>query len=215
MKSAAVIGLFPTTNPTACGLVGADENGKIERFVEKPSAEEVFTDQANAGVYYLTSQVFKYIPKSGPCDFGKQVFPQMLAAGEPLYAVGIKGYLQDVGTPENYRKANEDVLKGKVFGLRGKLVSNDPNYTLIGDRAHLAPDVSFRGINIVGPRARVGARSALKDTIVWEDAKIPDDQKLDGVIIGAHVDIETGQNVAPGSLIAVQARSADEGYTVT
>jgi NDP-sugar pyrophosphorylase family protein len=201
----AVLGVFTTDNPTACGLVGADESGKIERFQEKPLIEEVFTDKANAGVYYLTSQIFSYILDGQPYDFGKNVFPAMLDAKEDLQAVLLKGYLQDTGTPESYRQANADVMKGKIFGLRGKLIANDPNFTLIGERAHLAPDVTFRGVNIIGPRARVGARTALNDSIVWEDAKISEDQKLESAIVGAGVEIEAGQLVPQGSLVASKA----------
>ncbi len=201
----AVLGTFITGNPTACGLVGCDESGRINRFQEKPNAEEVFSDQANGGVYYLTSKVFNYIPDGEAFDFGKQVFPAMLDDGANLQAVPLKGYLQDTGTPENYRQANEDVLKGKIFGLRGKLIANDPNFTLIGERAHLAPDVTFRGVNIIGPRARVGARTELNNSIVWEDAKISVDQKLESAIIGAGVEIEVGQTVPPGSLVASNA----------
>jgi NDP-sugar pyrophosphorylase family protein len=201
-KSDAVIGLFHTPNPTACGLVQMDEEGKIERFQEKPPLDEVFTDQANAGVYFVTPKIFEYIPAATTFDFGKDVFPAMLAAGENLRGILLKGYIQDTGTPESYRQANEDVLKGKIFGLRGKLIANDPNFTLIGEKAHLAPDVTFRGINIIGPRARVGARTAMNNSIVWEDAKISEDQKLENAIIGAGASVEAGQSVPQGSLVA-------------
>jgi NDP-sugar pyrophosphorylase family protein len=203
--ASAVLGLFTTENPTACGLVGTDDSGRIERFQEKPAVEDVFTDKANAGVYYLTNRVFDYITPSDVCDFGKEVFPAMLKAEENLQGMLLNGYLQDTGTPESYRQANEDVMKGKIFGLRGKLIANDPNYTLIGERAHLAPDVTFRGVNIIGPRARVGARAELNNSIVWEDAKISEDQKLESAIVGAGVEIEAGQLVPEGSLVASKA----------
>jgi NDP-sugar pyrophosphorylase family protein len=200
----AVLGLFTTPNPTECGLVLTDDEGKITKFQEKPRTEEVFTHQANAGVYYLTDRVFDYIPAHKPWDFGKQVFPEMLADGRLLYGLPLKGYIQDTGTPDNYRQANEDALTGKVFGVRGKLIANDPNYTLIGDRAHLAPDVTFRGINIIGARSRVGARAELHDTIVWEDVKIPEELKLAGAIIGSKVELLAGQTVGESSLVALE-----------
>jgi NDP-sugar pyrophosphorylase family protein len=199
----AVIGLFQTDNPTACGLVGTDENGRVTKFQEKPALSEVFTNQANAGVYYVSSKIFDRIPAGIAYDFGRQVFPDILAAGELLQGLLLKGYLQDTGTPESYRQANHDVLTGKIFGLRGKLIANAPNYTLIGERAHLAPDVTFRGINIIGPRVRVGARTQLNDSIVWEDARISEDQKLESAIVGAGVQIEAGQSVPQGSLVAL------------
>ena len=48
-------------------------------------------------------------------DFGKDVFPLMLKKELPVYACEIKGYVQDIGTPERYAKAQKDVKVGKVW----------------------------------------------------------------------------------------------------
>jgi mannose-1-phosphate guanylyltransferase len=196
----AVLGLFTAPDPTACGLVLTEPDGRIIKFQEKPAAEEVFTDQANAGVYLLTSKVFNYIPEETPYDFGKQVFPEMLKAGLNLNGILLNGYLQDTGTPQSYRQANNDAIRGKVSGLRGKLVANDPNFTLIGEQARVSPNVSFHGINIIGPRTVIGAGSELTNTIIWEDVVIPDESQLTGAIIGAGAKLASG-HVEEDSLV--------------
>lgn len=110
----ATVALYRVPNPTECGLVDMDEAGRIRRFVEKPPPEEVFTDLANAGIYVLEPHVLSYVPQGRFCDFGRDLFPQLLAAGEPLFGYPIRHYLLDIGTLEKYYRAQEDWSAGRV-----------------------------------------------------------------------------------------------------
>ena len=56
-----------------------------------------------------------YIPGGQFCDFGKDVFPKLLAAGESVYATKPKAYIQDIGTPERLAKARQDFENGLVL----------------------------------------------------------------------------------------------------
>ncbi len=105
----ATIGLYRVANPTECGLVDKDEEGRVARFVEKPAV--AFTDLANAGIYALSPKVLDYIPESGFCDFGRDVFPAMLAAGEALYGYPVPEYVMDIGSPEKYETAQRHVAR--------------------------------------------------------------------------------------------------------
>jgi NDP-sugar pyrophosphorylase family protein len=106
----ATVGLYRVDNPTECGLVDRDDTGRITRFVEKPAV--AFTDLANAGVYVMSPKVLDYIPQDGFCDFGKDVFPAMLAAGERLYGHVLDGYVMDIGSPQKYERAQAHVAGG-------------------------------------------------------------------------------------------------------
>src|SRR4026209_1092927 len=113
-KGAAVtIGLKSVENPLEFGIVVTDEEGRIERFLEKPSWGQVFSDTINTGVYVLEPEVLRAIPPAEPYDFSKQLFPDLLERGRPLYGWIAEGYWQDVGTLEQYRQANDDALDGK------------------------------------------------------------------------------------------------------
>ncbi|MCX7887293.1 MAG: NDP-sugar synthase, partial [Verrucomicrobiae bacterium] len=85
-----------------------DTNGRVLRFVEKPDREEVSTNLINAGIYLLEPTVLDAIPAGGFCDFGRDVFPKLLAEGKPLYAMKPQAYVQDIGTPERLAKAQRD-----------------------------------------------------------------------------------------------------------
>lgn len=110
----ATVALYRVPNPAECGLVDVDEAGRIRRFVEKPPPEEVFTDLANAGIYVLEPRVLAYIPEGQFCDFGRDVFPRLLAAGERLFGYPVRQYLLDIGTLEKYHQAQEDWAAGRV-----------------------------------------------------------------------------------------------------
>jgi len=113
-KATATIALYQVPNPTECGLVDMDGEGRIRRFVEKPHPEEVFTDLANAGIYVLEPHVLDSVPRGQPYDFGRDLFPRLLQEGVPLLGYPIRRYLLDIGTPAKYQQAQEDWAAGRV-----------------------------------------------------------------------------------------------------
>ena len=104
------IALYRVPDPERCGLVEIDAAGRVGRFVEKPAPGQVFSNQVNAGVYLLDPAVLSYLPEIVPYDFGRDFFPRLLAAGVALYGHPLRDdeYLLDIGTPENYARAQEE-----------------------------------------------------------------------------------------------------------
>ena len=78
-KGAAVtIGLKSVDNPLEFGIVVTDDDGRVERFLEKPSWGQVFSDTINTGIYVLEPEVLRHIPDDRPYDFSKELFPHLL-----------------------------------------------------------------------------------------------------------------------------------------
>lgn len=77
--------LFYREDPTASGIVGLDDNGRVVRFLEKPRPEQVFSHWVSAGVFVLEPAVLEYIPAGQEADFGHDILPAMMQAGEPIY----------------------------------------------------------------------------------------------------------------------------------
>src|SRR6266487_3266838 len=114
-KNAAVtIGLKSVENPLEFGIVVTDEDGRVERFLEKPSWGQVFSDTINTGIYVLEPEVMRHVPAGEPYDFSKQLFPLLLEMGRPLYGHPFEGYWQDIGDLDQYRQANFDALDERV-----------------------------------------------------------------------------------------------------
>ena len=117
------ITLASVENPLEFGVVIANADGKIEKFLEKPSWGEVFSDTINTGIYIIEPEILKYIPKNENYDFGKNLFPRLMKEGVELIAGNAEGYWRDVGNPESYRDVYEDILTGKVnIKIPGKKV---------------------------------------------------------------------------------------------
>ena len=114
-KGAAVtIGLKSVENPLEFGIVVTDEEGRIERFLEKPSWSQVFSDTINTGIYVLEPEALRHVPTDGPYDFSKELFPLLLEMGRPLYGHVLDGYWQDIGNLDQFRQANFDALDERV-----------------------------------------------------------------------------------------------------
>ena len=104
------VAIYRVPDPERCGVVDIDAGHRIHRFVEKPAPGTVFTDLVNAGVYLLEPVILSYLPADVPYDFGRDFFPHLLAAGVRLYGYPLRAdeYLLDIGTPENYARAQEE-----------------------------------------------------------------------------------------------------------
>ena len=91
-------------NPTTKGIVEMDSDDRISRFKEKPKPEEVTTNLGNAGIYLVEPEIFSHIPSDKDCDFGRDVFPDLIAKKNtdvriPLVRISSRRrYFRDVGT---------------------------------------------------------------------------------------------------------------------
>src|SRR5207244_55464 len=112
--AAVTIGLKSVENPLEFGIVVTDEEGRIERFLEKPSWSQVFSDTINTGIYVLEPEVLRHVPTDRPYDFSKELFPLLLEMGRPIYGSVCDGYWQDIGNLDQYRQANFDALEERV-----------------------------------------------------------------------------------------------------
>src|SRR5262249_14762655 len=92
-KGAAVtITLRHEPNPLEYGVVITDEAGRVTKFLEKPSWGEVFSDTINTGIYVIDPRVMRRFPVGQGFDFAKDLFPMLLAEGEPLFGHVADGY---------------------------------------------------------------------------------------------------------------------------
>ena len=103
------------------GILNVESDDKVYEFEEKPAQPK--SNLASMGIYVFTwSKLRKYLiddeadPNSSN-DFGKNIIPNMLGAGEKLMAYRFAGYWKDVGTIDSLWDANMDLLAGSSSGL--------------------------------------------------------------------------------------------------
>jgi NDP-sugar pyrophosphorylase family protein len=108
----ATIALHYRENPTASGIVDLDPNDRITRFLEKPRPDQVFSHWVSAGIFILEPQVLEAIPAEGAPDFGRDVFPALLAQGTAFYGYRMSADegLWWIDTPEDLQRVQEQMF---------------------------------------------------------------------------------------------------------
>lgn len=109
-RADATLVLYRHPEPLEYGLVLTDDTGRVERFIEKPSWGQVFTNTVNTGIYLLTRRAMDRVPEGRACDFGKDLFPALLEEGAPLYGHIADGYWCDMGDCGAYLACTADAL---------------------------------------------------------------------------------------------------------
>ena len=180
----ATIGLVEVDEVDQYGVVVLGDDGRISGFQEKPPKGTEKSKLANTGIYVFEPAIFDRIPANTFYDFGKQVFPELLADGLPFYGMQLDGtYWRDVGTPDEYRRATEDMLHSRVI-VRGARPTGVPEGTQIGEEVRVeAPvrvgegviighGVRIAGPSVIGDRVKIGKDAVLERAIVWDGAVI-------------------------------------------
>ncbi|WP_438445686.1 glucose-1-phosphate adenylyltransferase [Gorillibacterium sp. sgz5001074] len=195
------------------GIMKADEDYRITEFEEKPKAPK--SNLASMGVYIFSWPVLKqYLvhdaenPASNN-DFGKDVIPGMLKAGERMFAYPFEGYWKDVGTVESLWEASMDLLEDEPeLNLNEKawrIYSLNPNQPAqyISPTARVRNSILNEGCSVMGTvdhsvlfyGVRVGEGSIIRDSVIMPGVKIGDNCVINRAIIGE------GTMVADGSVV--------------
>ncbi|MCE5296064.1 MAG: NDP-sugar synthase [Euryarchaeota archaeon] len=187
-KAVATMGLTEVERPEQFGIVGTNERGRIERFKEKPRLEEVFSNVINSGTYVLSREALELVPKGQKYDFSRNLFPDILSRGMPLFAAKLDGYWKDIGRPQDLLEAN----------LRMADHEGEPTYipglSTVGNI--VARDASGEGGEVIGPSflddevwvgkgARVASACLGRAVIVEEGATVEGSLLLEGCMVGA------------------------------
>ena len=219
-KSGAIVTMAATyvDDPTRFGMILADQSGKINGFVEKPSREKIVSNLINCGVYVLEPEVLKLIPDEKFYDFSRHLFPRLLKDGFSLYAYVIDGFWSDIGTPSQYLKVNLMALQGGIPGLEieakdmgGRILVSDEaevDEAEISGPAYIGSGVRLRGKSIIGPNTIIGSRDivgrgvTIRGSVVWEDTVIHDSAKILGAIVGNGCVIGRGAEIMEDSIVS-------------
>jgi mannose-1-phosphate guanylyltransferase/phosphomannomutase len=226
-KGAAVtIGLKSVENPLEFGIVVTDENGKVERFLEKPSWGQVFSDTINTGIYVLEPEVLRHIPTDRPYDFSKELFPLLLEMGRPIYGYVCEGYWQDIGNLDQYRQANFDALDEKVrldvggLKIRGDVwvgegveiddVEGVEGPAFIGNYCTISPESSVGPYTVLGPGTTLRERARVSRSVIDASAYIGRSASVEGAILGRNCDVRAHARVHEGVAIGDQVTLGDQ-----
>ncbi len=220
----ATMVLTRVEQPLAYGIVITDEEGRILRFLEKPAWGEVFSDTINTGIYLLEPSVFGTIPPQRPYDFGKELFPALLASGRSLWGHVARGYWRDVGDLTEYRTAHIDLLQGAVGvdipgerhegaghtvwldeGARVDYSARLTGSVIVGRNAHIAPGARV-GNSVIGPDSLVHAGADIQGSVLWDGVEIGAGAVIKEAVIGRKTIVRANAFLAEGVVIADSCR---------
>ncbi|HZY98188.1 MAG TPA: sugar phosphate nucleotidyltransferase [Candidatus Baltobacteraceae bacterium] len=227
--AAATIALQRVSNPLEFGVVVTDDQGRITRFLEKPSWGEVFSDTINTGIYVLEPEVFEYMESGKSYDFSRDIFPFLLRDGKPLYGHVTGGYWSDIGNLQQYVQANYDALSGAVrveipgtqirpgvwVGENAR-ISADAHVqgpACIGRNVTIEPGAVIEELTSIGSSSIVAENARLHRTIAWEDVYVGENASLTGCTLADRVIVKDRVTVMEGAVIG-RGSTLGSGATV-
>ncbi|MBI4611369.1 MAG: NDP-sugar synthase [Candidatus Rokubacteria bacterium] len=225
----ATIYLTPVDDPTLYGLVETDPDGRILKFLEKPSREQVTVNTINAGVYILDGSLLELIANDRVVSMEREFFPDLLARRISFFGHVSRAYWLDIGSLEKYRRAQADLLTGAV-ATEMRPAGTRRGSLWIGEESVISPQAQVTGPAVIGSRARLAAEcrvepftvlgdgtslergSHLTGAVLWRDVRVGPGARLsgcliaDGCRIGADAEIGPGAVLGAGSVVPDGAR---------
>ena len=198
------------------GIMSTNEDGSIYKFTEKPKNPD--STKASMGIYVFTKdklQQYLAADAADPAssnDFGKNIIPNMLAAGEKMMAYPFEGYWKDVGTIQSLWEANMDLLGDKpvlsmqdeswrIYSRHG---AEAPQF--VGENAQVINSSVTAGCEILGtvknsvlgPGVTVGEGAVVEDSVIFNDVHIGRGARVSYSILDANVTVGEGATVGEG-----------------
>ena len=228
----------PIEEASRFGIMSTNPDGSIYKFSEKPKNPD--STSASMGIYIFNrDKLEKYLTEdeadpNSSNDFGKNIIPNMLAAGEKMYAYAFDGYWKDVGTISSLWEANMDLIgENPVLDLGDQdwriYSKNQPTAPqFIADSARIENcyitdgcEVYGTVINsVLGSGVKVAQGAFVKDSVLMGDTEIGEGATVNysiidtNVIIGAGATVGADKEVAKGITVLGEDVKVSSGATV-
>lgn len=218
--SLATLVLRREVNPLEYGVVTTDSDGKIRAFYEKPARCDAVSDTVNTGIYIFEPQALSFIPNDCAYDFGHDLFPALVQAGEPVYGYVTDDYWCDIGDVRAYLSAHRAAMEGQIrlnglSGCNGAVVLPgarvDPTAILeapclIAQGAQVSAGARIGAYSVLGENAFAGKNADLKRSILWTGARAEDGAQLRGAILASGASIAPHAQAYEESVLGTGAR---------
>ncbi len=216
----ATITLTRVTDPLSYGIVIVADDGRVSRFLEKPTWGQVFSDTVNTGIYVLEPEALDLVPAKTNFDFSKDLFPRLMEDDKPLFGYIAKGYWRDIGDLGEYHRSHVDILKGLVgVKIPGRLEKRENAQVWIDQDAVISPKAQLKGTVVVGRGCTVGDGAILDDCVIgeggtigeeaivsrsvlWNDVTVGRKASLTEAVVGSETVIEEKAYVMENAIIS-------------
>jgi NDP-sugar pyrophosphorylase family protein len=207
-KAVATIALHEVDDPSRYGVAELAGGNIIKRFVEKPPKGTEPSKLINAGVYVLSPKIFNYIPSGRAVSMEREVFPR-LAEENALFGHKVGGLWIDIGRPEEYLQTNKMLLETCADKQRKNIKFECKDPVAIDKGVSIGENSVIGPCAILGKNVVVGQNVQIRDSVIFEGAKIGDDVVICGALIGEAAQIGKKAKVTEGCIIADHAKVKD------
>ena len=196
-RAEATIVLVEAADVSQYGVVVTASDGRITDFQEKPAKGTEHSNLVNTGIYIFEPSVLARIPAATFYDFGKQVFPELLASDSRFFGMRQRAYWCDIGTPGEYRRAHFDALAGRVRLTPGDgAVMRDG--VLLGRGANVDPSARLEAPVCIGEECEVGVGAVIESSILWRGVRVEHGARVSGAVLADRVVVEAGSVIEGG-----------------
>ncbi len=195
-KAIATMVLTEVEDPTHFGIAVMDQNNKITEYLEKPSADQVFSKVANTGIYVFEPEIFEYFErKEGEVDFSKDIFPEIIKQDGGIYGYVFNGYWNDIGRPETYLEATYDILEQK---MEQNIYKNKMEESIgkigniwVGENVSIDKKARIEGPVVIGNNCTIDKGSKIsKGSVIGNNVSIGKDVNIDAAVLLSNSVIE-------------------------
>jgi mannose-1-phosphate guanylyltransferase len=180
----------PRDQVSSYGVVVTDPDGRVLSFQEKPEVDEAASDMINTGIYIFEPEVFNYIPSGEPFDIGADLFPKLVEAGAPFFALPMEFEWVDIGKVPDYWQAIRSVLQGHVRQVQIPGVEVRPGiYTglnvaadwdkinvegpiYVGGMTRIEDGATIIGPAMIGPSCHICEGATIDNSIIFDYSRI-------------------------------------------
>ena len=228
---AVTIALKSVPDPLEFGVVITAEDGRVERFLEKPTWGQVFSDTINTGIYVIEPWVLDLVPKGESFDFSADLFPLLMEQGHELYGCVLEGYWCDIGSRETYVQAHRDVLDGEamvyipgVLAREGLWIGEgakiDPDATLgnhivIGENVNVRAGAVIGDYTVIGDNCVIGSDTRVSHSVLWTDTFVGMGAQVAGAVLCRRVDVRARAQVDIGVAIGDETMVGRGAHVLT
>ncbi len=223
----ATIGLAHVDNPLEFGIVITREDGSIERFLEKPTWGQVFSDTINTGIFVLEPEIFDYIEDGRPVDFSGEVFPGLLARRQaPLRRRrgGLLGGRRHArvlraGPQGHPRRPGARRHPGLRDPSRASGWARTPTSTPTPPSSGPPSSATTAGsrpmrrsgeYTVLGANVRMRQDASLERTVVHDNAYLGEGVRLRGTVVGRSCDLRKGVRAEEGVVLGDECFVGDD-----
>jgi mannose-1-phosphate guanylyltransferase/mannose-1-phosphate guanylyltransferase/phosphomannomutase len=187
----ATLAVKPVSDPSAYGVVILERDTRVRGFQEKPRRDEARSELANCGVYVIEPELLDRIQPGTFTDFGKDIWPALVAANEPVYAYTTMAYWNDIGDLDEFRNSILDAVLGHVrVEIPGEEIlpgvwaeegcEIDGGATLeppivLGPNVVIEAEAQIRGPVAIGADCRVGRAAAIRRAALLPGTAVPNE----------------------------------------